>query len=123
METTLETVKKGRVGKLLLELMRQAGIDEELFETTLVVQLALRLDGKLHAKEGLPEFTRCACAESYHFLEWINLKPTGYWMRNGERPEGQVPDFEGRICKHCGAEIRIPAGPEARAATPLWMQF
>lgn len=128
----LAKMKQGRIGRLLLDLMKKAGIAEEQFETTTVVQLGLRLDsgpgcqvGGIVQGKDLEVYARCGgCQACYTLQAWFYLNPTGYWERDGQRTrEGHQPTFEGRTCRKCGKEIRVPAPAGARASVPLYQQF
>lgn len=112
-------MNRPNVKELLLQLMAQAGIPADKFDSTTLAELAYRLEA---AK--LKTYARCgSCAACYSLQGWLYLAPTGYFLRDGSRCRGQRPELEGRVCKACGHEMRVAAAAGAPASTPLWQQW
>lgn len=110
-----------RVRDTLLRMMRLAKIPEEDFDRTTLAELASRLD----PARRLETHARCgSCGATYTLQAWWYLAPTGYWEPSGERTRlGQKPTYEGRVCRHCGKELRVPAAENARTSEPIWRQY
>jgi hypothetical protein len=104
----------------LQRLMQEAGMEGAALDSTTVQELALRLQG---ARDGVQ--VRCPhCAQGYSWVGFAYLEPTGFWTEDGTRgrhPElnHAGPVFEGRFCKACNSEFRVPAGPRA-GSKPLY---
>jgi len=94
----------------LSRLLKEAGMEGASLESTTVLELALRLQA---VRDGVQ--VRCPrCAAGYSWAAFAYLEPTGFWTALGAEGEAisalthTGPVFEGRLCKTCQAEFRVP---------------